>query len=176
LFYTVTKEIDKIFPDHTRSQKANTPLSSWPIIRSLKTADNRPRMQCERADSAESLSRSSPDGNYLFHFFGPKISIFRAGGLQAGGPAIDLAQPDFPAWSGSGLAAISDLIGQPGQHISIFTSADPSFPNKEYFASAGFPGARPDQLLIQLAWPAPAAWPTAGERPIRKFFSYTVVS
>jgi hypothetical protein len=45
---------------------------------------------------------------------------------------LDLAQPDFAGMENVHLGGDLDLIGQPGVHTSIFTSADPIVHNRVF--------------------------------------------
>jgi hypothetical protein len=125
LFYTVTKEIDK-FPEHFEVGKAKYTVIDLAQQKIVRTAD----MSREDELSSRLAFEVSPDGKYLYQF-GPKIAILQTSDFKVV-DTLDLAQPDFAGMENVRLGGDLDLIGQPGVHTSIFTSADPIVHNRVF--------------------------------------------
>ena len=171
LFYTVTKEIDK-FPDHYEVGKAKYTVIDLAEQKIVKTADIAPEdAYVNEAGFGRMPFEVSPDGKYLFHF-GPKISIFRADDFKLV-DRIDLAQPDFPGMERLRFGSDLDLIGQPGQHISIFNSADPIVHNKVFGIGRFDLSTR--QISFDPIGPAPGGMAGLQVTPDKKF-AYTMVA
>ncbi|MGA2741719.1 MAG: hypothetical protein ABSG65_30315 [Bryobacteraceae bacterium] len=165
LFYTVTKEIDK-FPEHFEVAKAKYTVIDLAQQKIVKTAD------MSREDENSRLSFAvSPDGKYLYQF-GPKITILQTSDFKVV-DQLDLAQPDFQGMENVHLGGDMDLIGQPGVHTSIFTSADPIVHNRVFGL------ARLDLATRQVNYnpigPAPPGMAGLQVTPDKKM-AYTIVS
>jgi hypothetical protein len=171
LYYTVTKEIDK-FPDHYEVGKAKYTVIDLAQQKIVKTVDiAREDEYANEAGFGRLSFEVSPDGKYLFQF-GAKIAIFRADDFKLV-DRIDLAQPDFPGMEHVHFGSDLDLIGQPGQHISIFNSADPVVHNK-VFGIARF-DLDTRQVNFNPIGPAPGGMAGLQVTP-DKTLAYTVVT
>src|SRR5258707_138205 len=125
LFYTVTKEIDKL-PEHFEVAKARYTVIDLAQQKIVKTAD----MSAEDELTNRLAFEVSPDGRYLYQF-GPKITILQTSDFKVV-DQLDLAQPDAPGMENVRLGSDLDLIGQPGVHTSIFNSSDPIVHNRVF--------------------------------------------
>src|ERR1700678_2641508 len=90
LFYTVTREIDKL-PEHFDVQRAKYTVIDLEQHKIVKTAD----MSVEDERTNRLSFEVSPDGKYLYQF-GPKIKILQTADFKSV-DELDLAQPDFGA-------------------------------------------------------------------------------
>jgi hypothetical protein len=125
LFYTVTREIDKL-QEHFDVQRAKYTVIDLDQQKIVKTAD----MTLEDERSNRLSYEVSPDGKYLYQF-GPKIKILQTADFKVV-DELDLAEPDFGALENVHLGSDLDLISQPGVHTSIFNSADPIVHNRVF--------------------------------------------
>jgi len=166
LFYTVTKEIVK-FPEHFEVGKAKYTVIDLTEQKIVRTADMSP----EDEQSNRLFFEVSPDGKYLYQF-GPKIAILQTSDFKLV-DHLDLAQPDFAGMENVHLGGDLDLIGQPGVHTSIFTSADPMVHNRVFGL------ARLDLTTRQVNYdpvgPAPSGMAGLQVTPDKKF-AYTIVA
>src|SRR5580692_5337942 len=90
LFYTVTREIDKL-PEHFDVQRAKYTVIDLEQQKIVKTVD----MPIEDERSNRLSFEVSPDGKYLYQF-GPKIKILQTSDFKVL-DELDLAQPEFGA-------------------------------------------------------------------------------
>ncbi len=166
LFYTVTREIDKL-PEHFDVAKAKYTVIDLAQQKIVKTVD----MPIEDERTNRLSFEVSPDGKYLYQF-GPKITILQAADFKVV-DTLDLAQPDFGAMDNVHLGSDLDLISQPGVHTSIFNSADPIVHNRVFGL------ARLDLATRQVDYnpigPAPSGMAGLQVTPDKKF-AYTVVA
>jgi hypothetical protein len=170
-FYTVTKEIDK-FPDHYEVGNAKYTVIDLGAQKIVKTVDiPREDAYANEAGFGRTPFEVSPDGKYLYQF-GSKISIFTAADFKLV-DRIDLSQPDFPGMERVRFGSDLDLIGQPGQHISIFNSADPIVHNKVFGIGRFDLDTR--QMTFDPIGPAPGGMAGVQVTPDKKF-AYTVVT
>ena len=123
LFYTVTREIDKL-PEHFDVKHAKYTVIDLEQQKIVKTVD----MPVEDERTNRLSYEVSPDGKYLYQF-GPKIKILQTADFKVV-DELDLAQPEFGAMENVHLGSDLDLITQPGVHTSVFNSADPIVHNK----------------------------------------------
>lgn len=171
LFYTVTKEIDK-FPDHYEVGKAKFTVIDLAQQKIVKTVDiPREDAYANEAGFGRTPFEVSPDGKYLYQF-GAKISVFSAADFKLI-DRIDLAQPDFPGMERIRFGSDLDLIGLPGQRISIFNSADPIVHNKVF--GIGRFDLETRQMDFDPIGPAPGGMAGVQVTPDRKT-AYTVVT
>jgi DNA-binding beta-propeller fold protein YncE len=125
LFYTVTREIDKL-PEHFEVKRAKYTVIDLEQQKIVKTAD----MSIEDERSNRLSYEVSPDGKYLYQF-GPQIKILQTSDFKVL-DELDLAQPEFGAMENVHLGSDLDLISQPGIHTSVFNSADPIVHNRVF--------------------------------------------
>jgi hypothetical protein len=171
LFYTVTKEIDK-FPDHYEVHPAKFTVIDLADQKIVKTVDiPREDLSANEAGFGRTPFEVSPDGKYLYQF-GAKISVFSAADFKLI-DRIDLGQPDFPGMERIRFGGDLDLIGQPGQHISIFNSADPIVHNKVF--GIGRFDLETRRMDFNPIGPAPGGMAGLQVTPDKKF-AYTVVT
>jgi DNA-binding beta-propeller fold protein YncE len=166
LFYTVTKEIDK-FPEHFEVGKAKYTVIDLAQQKIVRTAD----MSREDELSSRLAFEVSPDEKYLYQF-GSKITILQTSDFKVV-DTLDLAQPDFAGMENVRLGGDLDLIGQPGVHTSIFTSADPIVHNR-VFGLARLDLAR-RQVNYDPIGPAPPGMAGLQVTPDKKL-AYTIVA
>jgi len=165
-FYTVTKQIDK-FPEHFEVARAKYTVIDLEQQKIVRTADMSREDELTNRYSFE----VSPDGKYLYQF-GPKITILQTSDFKLV-DTLDLAQPDFAGMENVRLGGDLDLIGQPGVHTSIFTSADPIVHNRVFGL------ARLDLATRQVNYdpigPAPPGMAGLQVTPDKKL-AYTIVA
>jgi DNA-binding beta-propeller fold protein YncE len=166
LFYTVTREIDKL-PEHFDVAHAKYTVIDLEQQKIVKTVD----MPIEDERTNRLSFEVSPDGKYLYQF-GPKITILRASDFKVV-DTLDLAQPDFGAMENVHLGSDLDLISQPGMHTSVFNSADPIVHNKVFGLARLDLGTR--QVNYTPIGPAPAGMAGLQVTPDKKL-AYTVVA
>jgi DNA-binding beta-propeller fold protein YncE len=166
LFYTVTREIDKL-PEHFDVKRAKYTVIDLEQQKIVKTED----MPVEDERSNRLSYEVSPDGKYLYQF-GPKIKILQTADFKLV-DTLDLEQPDFGAMDNVHLGSDLDLISQPGMHTSIFNSSDPIVHNRVFgLARLDLATRRVDYNPIG---PAPAGMAGLQVTPDKKF-AYTVVA
>lgn len=166
LFYTVTKEIDKL-TEHFEVARAKYTVIDLEQQKIVKTAD----MSREDERSNRLSFEVSPDGKFLYQF-GPKITILQTSDFKVVN-TLDLAAPDAPGMDNVHLGSDLDLISQPGVHTSIFNSADPIVHNRVFGL------ARLDLATRQVNYnpigPAPGGMAGLQVTPDKKF-AYTIVA
>ena len=166
LFYTVTREIDKL-TDHFDVKRAQYTVIDLEQHKIVKTVD----MPAEDERTNRLSYEVSPDGKYLYQF-GPKIKILQTADFKMV-DELDLAQPDFGAMENVHLGSDLDLISQPGMHTSVFNSSDPVVHNRVFGL------ARLDLATRQVTYdpigPAPAGMAGLQVTPDKKT-AYTVVA
>ncbi len=171
LFYTVTKEIQK-FPDHFEVGPAKFTIIDLADQKIVKTIDiPHEDAAANEAGFGRTPLEVSPDGKFIYQF-GAKINVFSAADFKLI-DRIDLAQPNFPGMERIRFGGDLDLIGQPGQRISIFNSADPVVHNKT-FGIARFDLAT-RQMDFNPIGPAPEAMAGVQVTPDKKS-AFTIVS
>jgi DNA-binding beta-propeller fold protein YncE len=166
LFYTVTREIDKL-PEHFDVARAKYTVIDLAQQKIVKTAD----MSVEDERINRISFEVSPDGKYLYQF-GPQIKILQTSDFKVV-DTLDLASPDSEGMENIRLGGDLDLISQPGMHTSIFNSADPIVHNRVFGL------ARLDLATRQVTYspigPAPSGTAGLQVTPDKKF-AYTVVA
>jgi len=125
LFYTVTKEIDRL-PEHFEVAKPKYTVIDLEQQKIVKTAD----VPLEDDRAGRMAFEVSPDGKYLYQF-GQKIKILQTSDFKLV-DTLDLAAPDFEGMENIRLGGDLDLISQPGMHTSVFNSADPIVHNRVF--------------------------------------------
>jgi DNA-binding beta-propeller fold protein YncE len=166
LFYTVTREIDKL-SEHFDVKPGKYTVIDLDQQKIVKTVD----MPLEDERTNRLSYEVSPDGKYLYQF-GPKIKILQASDFKVVNE-LDLAQPEFGAMENVHLGSDLDLISQPGVHTSVFNSADPVVHNRVFGL------ARLDLSTRQVQYdpigPAPAGMAGLQVTPDKKS-AYTIVA
>src|SRR6516165_12250694 len=112
----------------------------------------------------------SPDGKYLYQFR-DKVVILNTDDFKVV-DRIDLSKPDFPGMENVGFGGLLDSISEPGQHISLFNSADPIVHNR-VFGIARF-DLTTRQVTFTPIGPAPAGMAGLQVAPDKKN-AYTVL-
>src|SRR5262249_2684147 len=104
-------------------------LAGQKILRTVDVA-----REDENANAGGGFGRGgfqiSPDGKYLYQFR-DKVVIISTDDFKVV-ERIDLAKPDFPDMENVGFSGPLDSISEPGQHISVFNSADPIVHNRVF--------------------------------------------
>jgi hypothetical protein len=130
LFYTVTKEIDRL-PEHFEVHDAKytvIDLVQHKIVKTVEIA--REDQYANEAGGPRAAFEFSADGKYLYQF-GRSISIFRPADFRLL-DRIELAHPDFPGVETLRFGGDLDPISEPGLHVSLFNAADPVVHNKVF--------------------------------------------
>ena len=107
LFYTVTREIDKL-PEHFDVAKPKYTVIDLAQQKIVNTVG----MPAEDEQGNRMSFEVSPDGKYLYQF-GPKIKILQTSDFKVV-DTLDLAAPDFEGMENVRLGGDLDLISQPG--------------------------------------------------------------
>lgn len=166
LFYTVTREIDRL-TEHFELQPAQYTVIDLEQQKILKTVD----LPAEDREDNRMSFEVSPDGKYLYQF-GTKIKILDASDFKLVNE-LDLAEPDYGALENVRLGSDLDLISQPGMHVSIFNSSDPIVHNRIFgLARLNLETREVDYNPIG---PAPAGMSSLQVTPDKKL-AYTVVT
>jgi DNA-binding beta-propeller fold protein YncE len=130
VFYTVTTEMTKL-DDRYEIGKLKYTVIDLAQQKIVKTADI--AKEDENANAGyygRAAFEVSPDGKYLYQFR-DKVVILNADDFKVL-DRIDLAKPDFSDMENVGFGGLLDSIGEPGQHISLFNSADPIVHNRVF--------------------------------------------
>jgi DNA-binding beta-propeller fold protein YncE len=130
VFYTVTMEMNKL-NDRYEIGKLKYTVIDLAQQKIVKTADI--AKDDENANAGyygRAAFEISPDGKYLYQFR-DKVVILNADDFKVV-DRIDLAKPDFADMENVGFGGLLDSIGEPGQHISLFNSADPIVHNRVF--------------------------------------------
>jgi DNA-binding beta-propeller fold protein YncE len=166
LFYTVTREIDKM-TEHFEVARSKYTVIDLAQQKIVKTVD----MPLEDERTNRLSFEVSPDGKYLYQF-GPKIKILQTSDFKLV-DTLDLAAPDSKGMENIRLGGDLDLISQPGMHTSLFNSADPIVHNRVFGL------ARLDLSTRQVNYspigPAPGGMAGLQVTPDKKF-AYTIVT
>jgi DNA-binding beta-propeller fold protein YncE len=130
VFYTVTTEMNKLNDRDEIGKLKYTviDLAQQKIVKAVDIAK-----EDENANGGfygRAGFEVSPDGKYLYQFR-DKVVILNADDFKVV-DRIDLAKPDFPGMENVGFGGLLDSIGEPGQHISLFNSADPIVHNRVF--------------------------------------------
>jgi hypothetical protein len=176
LFYAVTKEITK-FPEHYEVSKPKYTVVDLEQRKIVKTVDipkeEEPQNQ---GDYGVGWMVVSPDGKLVYQF-GRLITILQASDFKVL-DHIDLARPDAPGmesvqFGGTDFGNDLDLINEPGEHTSLFVSADPIVHNRVFGLARLDLSTR--QIDFKPIGPAPAGMAGIEVTPDKKW-AYTVVS
>jgi DNA-binding beta-propeller fold protein YncE len=128
LFYTTTVEITKL-ADHYDIGKPKYTVIDLAAQKIDKTFD-----MAEEDEKAFNGYRGgmeiSRDGKYLYDFR-DKVVILSTADFKVV-DRIELAKPDLPGLDNVGFGGLLDSIGEPGQHVSLFTAGDPYVHNRVF--------------------------------------------
>jgi DNA-binding beta-propeller fold protein YncE len=129
LFYAVTTEMNKLKDRYEIGKPKYTviDLAEQKIVKTIEI----PR-EDENANGAGRGGgfEISPDGKYLYQFR-DKVVILNTDDFKVV-DRIELAKPEFPDMENIGFGGLLDSISEPGQHISLFNSADPIVHNRVF--------------------------------------------
>lgn len=172
LFYTTSTEIDKLV-DHFEIGKLKYTVIDLADQKIVKTFDL--AREEETAAGGGGGGRGgmeiSKDGKYLYQF-GQKVVIFDTADFKVV-DRIDLQKPEMPGFESVGFGGMLDSIAEPGQHISLFTAADPYVHNRVFGIGRFDLGTRQSEFTP--VGPAPAGMTGLQVTPDKKD-AYTVVS
>ena len=130
LFYTVTTEMDKKL-EHYEIGKPKYTVIDLTQQKIVKTVDVAPEDESGASGGyGRNTFEISPDGKLLYQFR-DKVVILNADDFKVV-QRIDLAKPELPWMENIGFGANLDSIGEPGTHVSVFTSADPIVHNRVF--------------------------------------------
>ena len=125
-FYAVTTEMNKL-KDRYEVGKPKYTVIDLGEQKIVKTVD------LAREDENNGRGGNfeiSPDGKYLYQFR-DKVVILSTDDFKVV-DRIELAKPDFSDMENIGFGGLLDSISEPGQHISLFNSADPIVHNRVF--------------------------------------------
>jgi DNA-binding beta-propeller fold protein YncE len=130
LFYTVTTEMNKLSDRYEigKLQYTVIDLAQQKVVKAVDIA-----REDENANAGyygRAGFEVSPDGKYLYQFR-DKVVILNTDDFKVV-DRIELAKPDFPAMENIGFGGLLDSISEPGQHVSLFNSADPIVHNRTF--------------------------------------------
>jgi DNA-binding beta-propeller fold protein YncE len=128
VFYTTTTEMNKLNDRYEIGKLKYTviDLAQQKIVKAVDIAK-----EDENANAGfygRTAFEVSPDGKYLYQFR-DKVVILNADDFKVV-DRIDLSRPDFSDMENVGFGGLLDSIGEPGQHVSLFNSADPIVHNR----------------------------------------------
>jgi DNA-binding beta-propeller fold protein YncE len=130
LFYTVTTEMNKLSDRYEIGKPKYTviDLAQQKIVKmvDIPREDENPNA----AYYGRAGFEISTDGKYLYQFR-DKVVILSTEDFKVA-DRIELAKPDFPEMENVGFGGLLDSISEPGQHISLFNSADPIVHNRVF--------------------------------------------
>jgi len=130
VFYTVTTEMNKL-NDRYEIGKLKYTVIDLAQQKIVKTADiDKDDENANAGYYGRAGFEVSPDGKYLYQFR-DKVVILNADDFKVV-DRIDLSRPDFADMENIGFGGLLDSIGEPGQHISLFNSADPIVHNRVF--------------------------------------------
>lgn len=171
LFYTVSTEIDKQLEhfDIGKPKYTVIDLAQQKIVKTVDVA------QEDENDASGGYGRNvfeiSPDGKYLYQFRN-KVVILNSSDFKVV-DRIDLSKPELPGMENIGFGPNIDSIGEPGKHVSLFSSADPIVHNR-VFGIARFDLNTRDMTFDPIG-PSPAGMAGLQISPDKKD-AYTVVA
>lgn len=129
VFYTITTEIDKQ-ADRYEIGKPKYTVIDLAAQKIAKTVDIPKEDENEAGGYGRGGFEVSPDGKYLYQFR-DSVVILKADDFSVV-DRIELSKPDFAEMENIGFGGRLDSIGEPGQHISLFNSADPIVHNRVF--------------------------------------------
>jgi len=171
VFYTVTTEMNKLSDRYEigKLQYTVIDLAQQKVAKTVEIA-----REDENANGGfygRAGFEVSPDGKYLYQFR-DKVVILSTDDFKVV-DRIDLAKPEFPGMENVGFGGLLDSISEPGQHISLFNSADPIVHNRTFgIARFDLSTRRVDFTPIG---PAPAGMAGLQVAPDKKN-AYTVIA
>ena len=129
LYYAVTTEMNKL-TDRYDIGKPKYTVIDLEQQRIVKTFDIAREDENANSGGGRIGLEISPDGKYLYQFR-DKVVILSTEDFKVV-DRIELAKPDFPGMENVGFGGLLDSIGEPGQHTSVFISADPIVHNRVF--------------------------------------------
>jgi DNA-binding beta-propeller fold protein YncE len=170
VFYTVTTEMNKLNDRYEIGKLKYTviDLAQQKIVKAVDIA-----REDENANAGfygRAGLEISPDGKYLYQFR-DKVVILNTDDFKVV-DRIDLAKPEFPGMENVGFGGLLDSISEPGQHISLFNSADPIVHNRVFGVARFDLSTR--QVNFTPVGPAPAGMAGLQVAPDKKN-AYTVI-
>ncbi|PWU07264.1 MAG: hypothetical protein C5B51_10445 [Terriglobia bacterium] len=171
VFYTVTTEMNKLSDRYDIGKLKYTviDLAQQKIVKAIDIAH-----EDENANAGfygRAGFEVSPDGKYLYQFR-DKVVILNTDDFKVV-DRIDLSKPDFPGMENVGFGGLLDSISEPGQHVSLFNSADPIVHNR-VFGIARF-DLTTRQVNFTPIGPAPGGMAGLQVAPDKKH-AYTVIA
>ena len=171
VFYTVTTEMTKLDDRYEIGKLKYTviDLAQQKIVKAVEIPH-----EDENANAGyygRAGFEISPDGKYLYQFR-DKVVILNTDDFKVV-DRIDLSKPDFPGMENVGFGGLLDSISEPGQHISLFNSADPIVHNR-IFGIARF-DLSTRRVNFTPIGPAPAGMAGLQVAPDKKH-AYTVIA
>ena len=171
IFYTVTTEMNKLNDRYEIGKLKYTviDLAQQKVVKTVDIAK-----EDENANAGfygRAAFEISPDGKYLYQFR-DKVVILSADDFHVV-DRIDLAKPDFPGMENVGFGGLLDSISEPGEHVSVFNSADPIVHNR-VFGIARF-DLTTRQVNFTPIGPAPQGMAGLQVAPDKKH-AYTVIA
>jgi DNA-binding beta-propeller fold protein YncE len=130
LFYTVSTEMNKLSDRYDVGKPKYTviDLAEQKIVKTVEIP--REDENANVGGFGRGGFEISPDGKYLYQFR-DKVVILSTDDFKVV-DRIDLAKPDLPGMENVGFGGLLDSISEPGQHISVFNSADPIVHNRVF--------------------------------------------
>ena len=172
LFYAVTKKEITKFPEHYEVSKPKYTIVDLDQQKIVKLIDITPEEESQnQGDYGSGAIEVSPDGKLLYQF-SDKITILQASDFKVI-DHIDLARPEAAGMENVHYAGDLDLVNEPGEHTSIFVSADPIVHN-HIFGLARF-DLTSRRMDFDPIGPAPAGMAGLEVTPDKKL-AYTVVA
>jgi hypothetical protein len=129
LLYTTTIEINKMV-DHFEIGKPKYTVIDLEQQKIVKTVDIPTADAAGAGGGRGGGFEISPDGKFLYQFRNAIVVLNSSDFKEVS--RIDLSKPDLPSMENIGFGGQLDSLRDPGQHISLFNSADPIVHNRVF--------------------------------------------